>query len=144
MVLDLAAKEAQRFGHSQITSEHLLLGLLLEGEGVAAHVLAGRGVQTDEVREVLLGRMQSVPAGNRRGVGLGEDAKRSIELSVAEDNRLGHHYVGTEHLLLGLVAEGHGFAADLLRQRNAGELRELRFHIVRVLNEGGPHLRPPI
>jgi hypothetical protein len=141
-VLDLAAREAERFGHTQITSEHLLLGMLLEGEGVAAHVLAERGVQTDEAREVLLGRLQSVPAGDRQQIGLSEDAKRAIELSVAEANRLRHHYVGTEHLLLGLVAEGR--AADILRQRNAGDLRELRSHIVRVLNEGGPHLRPPI
>jgi ATP-dependent Clp protease ATP-binding subunit ClpC len=70
--------------------------------------------------------------------------KRAIQLSVAEANRLRHHYLGTEHLLLGLVAECHGVAADLLHQRKAGDLRELRLHIVRVLNEGGPYLRPSL
>jgi hypothetical protein len=143
-VLDLAAREAERFGHTQITGEHLLFGMLLEGEGVAAHVLAERGVQMDEVRKLLLQSLESVPRTERQQVGLSEGAKRAIELSVAEANRLRHHYVGTEHLLLGLVAEGHCTAADILRQRNAGDLRELRSHIVRVLNEGGPHLRPPI
>jgi len=143
-VLDLAAREAERFGHTQITSEHLLLGMLLEGEGVAAHVLAERGVQIDELRKLLIKSLESVPRTERQQVGLSEDAKRAIELSVAEANRLRHHYLGTEHLLLGLVAEGHGTTADILRQRNAGDLRELRSHIVRVLNKGGPHPRPPI
>jgi Clp amino terminal domain, pathogenicity island component len=143
-VLDLAAREAERLGHQQITTENLLLGMLLEGEGVAARVLAERGVQIDEVRKLLLGSLESVPPADRQRVGLSQDAKRAIELSVAEANRLRHHYVGTEHLLLGLVAEGHGTAADILRQRKAGDLRELRLHIIRLLNEGGPHLRPPI
>ena len=143
-VLDLAAKEAQRLGHPQITMEHLLLGMLLEGEGVAAHVLAERGVQINEARRLLLESLESVPRIDRQPVGLSADAKRAIELSVAEANRLRHHYVGTKHLLLGLVAEGHGVAADILRQRKAGDLRELRSHIVRVLNEGRPYQRPPV
>jgi Clp amino terminal domain, pathogenicity island component len=142
-VLDLAAKEAERLGHSHITTEHLLLGMLLEGEGVAAHVLADRGVQVDQLRQLLLQRLESVPRCDRQRVGLSPDAKRALELSIAEANRLRHHYVGTEHLLLGLVAERHSTAADILRLRNAGDLSELRSHIVRVLNEGGPHLRPP-
>ena len=93
---------------------------------------------------LLLESLESVPRTDRQPVGLGADAKRAIELSVSEANRFRHHYVGTEHLLLGLVAEGHGVAADILRQRKAGDLRELRSHIVRVLNEGGPYLRPPV
>ena len=143
-VLNLAAQEAQRLGHPHITTEHLLLGMLLEGEGVAAHVLADRGVQIDEIRRLLLESLESVPRTDRQPVGLSTDAKRAIELSVVEANRLRHHYVGTEHLLLGLLAEGHGVAADILRQRQAGDLGELRSHIARVLNEGGPYLRPPI
>jgi ClpA/ClpB-like protein len=143
-VLDLAAKEAQRLGHRQITSEHLLLGMLLEGEGVATHVLAERGVHIDEVRKLLVEKLESFPRTECRQIGLSPDAKRAIELSVAEADRLRHHYVGTEHLLLGLVAEEHGTAAEILRQRNAGDLPELRSHIVRVLNEGGPHLRRPV
>lgn len=145
-VLDLAAKEAERLGHALITSEHLLLGMLLEGEGVAAHVLAERGVHLDELRKVLLEGLESVPRTDQQRIGLSDDAKRAIELGVAEANRLRHHYVGTEHLLLGLiqVADKHGSAAEILRQRNAGDLAELRSHVVRVLNEGGPHLRPPV
>ena len=143
-VLDLAAKEAERFGHPLITSEHLLLGMLLEGEGVAAHVLAERGVHLDEVRKLLLEGLEAVPRTDRQRIGLSDDAKSAVELSVAEANRLRHHYVGTEHLLLGLVAEEHGTAAEILRKRNAGDLPELRSHIVRVLNEGGPHLRRPV
>jgi Clp amino terminal domain, pathogenicity island component len=143
-VLGLAAKEAERLGHSHITTEHLLLGMLVEGEGVAAHVLADRGVHIDQLHGLLLQRLESVPRCDRQRLGLSPDAKRAIELSIAEANRLRHHFVGTEHLLLGLVAEGHGTAADILRQRNAGDLRELRSHIVRVLNGGGPHLRPPL
>ncbi len=143
-VLDLAAKEAVRLGHPQIMSEHLLLGMLLEGEGVAAHVLAERGMHIDEVRQLLLENLESVPRTDCQQIGLSPDAKRAIELSVAEANRLRHHFVGTEHLLLGLVAEGHGTAAEILRQRNAGDLPGLRSHILRVLNEGGPHLRPPV
>jgi hypothetical protein len=143
-VLHLAAKEAERLGHPRITTEHLLLGMLLEGEGVAAHVLADRGVHIDQLRKVLLESLELVPRCDPHRVGLSPDAKRAIELSVAEANRLRHHYVGTEHLLLGLVAEAHGTAAAILRQRDAGDLGELRSHIVRVLNEGGPHLRPPM
>lgn len=143
-VLRLAQDEAQRLRHQQIGTEHLLLGLLLEGEGVAAHILADCGVQADELRAAILARAESPTGGYPRRVGLGEDGKRAIELSVAEANRLHHHYVGTEHLLLGLVAEGQGIAADLLRQRNVGDLSDLRKHISHVLNEGGPHLRPPV
>jgi ATP-dependent Clp protease ATP-binding subunit ClpC len=65
-------------------------------------------------------------------------------MAAAEANRLGHHYLGTEHLLLGLVAQRQGIAADELRRRDVGDLAELRQMIIRVLNEGGPHLRPPI
>jgi hypothetical protein len=118
IVLDLAAKEAQRLGHQQITTDHLLLGLLLECDGVAAHVLQARGVNSDEVRARILDHMGSAAPGEATLIGLSPDAKRSIELSVAEANRLRHHYVGTEHLL-----------------------QVLRSHVVRVLSEGGPHLR---
>jgi ATP-dependent Clp protease ATP-binding subunit ClpC len=100
-------------------------------------------VQLDEIRALLLASLESLPEAERQLVGLSADAKHALELSVAEANRLQHHYVGTEHLLLGLVAEGHGGAADILRQRNAGDLGELRSHILRVLTEGGPYLRPP-
>lgn len=144
VVLRLAQDEAHRLRHQQIGTEHLLLGLLLEGEGVAAHVLADCGVQADELRAAILARAESPMAGDPQRVGLSQDAKHAIELSVVEANGLHHHYVGTEHLLLGLVAAGKGIAADLLRQGNVADLPDLRRHILRVLNEGGPRLRPPM
>ena len=111
---------------------------------MAAHVLAERGVQLDELRAAILIHAHPATGTDPRRLGLSQDAKRAIQLSVAEANRLRHHYLGTEHLLLGLVAEGQGLAAELLRQRNVGDVAELRQQIVRVLNEGGPHLRPPV
>ena len=142
IVLQLAQQEAERL-HQQIGSEHVLLGLLLEGHGVAAHVLAERGVQLDDLRVAILVHTHPALGTDPRRLGLSQDAKRAIELSTAEANGLRHQYLGTEHLLLGLVAEGQGLAAELLRQRKVGDVTELRQHIVRVLNESGPHLRPP-
>jgi hypothetical protein len=143
-VLDLAHREAIRLGSVQIGTEHLLLGLLEEGNGVAAHVLMRHGIELAELRTALLARLQ--PAGETAAppIGLSPLAKRAIELSVAEANRLKHHYVGTEHLLLGLVAQAEGAAADELRRRKCGDLSTLRREILQVLTQGGPHLRPPI
>jgi hypothetical protein len=142
-VLGLAEQEAKRLRSPRIGTEHLLLGLLLESEGVAAHVLRRHGIQPDELRSAVVRRLEAGATVNRQLVGLGDDAKRAIELSVAEANRLRHRYIGTEHLLLGLVAQGQGIAADELRQRNVEDLAELRKSILRVLNEEGPQLRPP-
>ncbi len=113
-VLQLAQEEAQRFNHNYIGTEHLLLGLVREGEGVAAKVLANLGVDLNKVRsavEFIIGRGDRTVTGD---IGLTPRAKKVIELSVDEARRLGHHYVGTEHLLLGLVREGEGIAAGVL------------------------------
>ena len=143
-VLDLAHREAIRLGSVQIGTEHLLLGLLEEGNGVAAHVLMKHGIELGELRTALLARLH--PAGETATppIGLSQLAKRAIELSVAEANRLKHHYVATEHLLLGLVAQGEGIAADELRRRNFVDLSNLRREILQVLTQRGRHLRPPI
>jgi ATP-dependent Clp protease ATP-binding subunit ClpC len=143
-VLDLAQREAIQLGSERIGSEHLLLGLLAEGHGVAAHVLTEHGIELAELRESLVGHLQSSEKAATQPIGLSPSAKRAIELGVAEANRMRHHYVGTEHLLLGLVAEQEGMAADALRRRNVGDLSTLRREILQVLNEGGPHLRPPM
>jgi ATP-dependent Clp protease ATP-binding subunit ClpC len=125
-------------------TEHLLLGLLEEGNGVAAHVIMRHGIELAELRTALLARLQPPGETAAPPIGLSPLAKRAIELSVAEANRLKHHYVGTEHLLLGLVAQAEGAAADELRRRKCGDLSTLRREILQVLTQGGPHLRPPI
>src|SRR5439155_21185051 len=113
-VLTLAQEEALRFNHNYIGTEHLLLGLVREGEGVAAKVLANLGVELNKVRsavEFIIGRGDRAVMGE---IGLTPRAKKVIELSVDEARRLRHHYIGTEHLLLGLVREGEGIAAGVL------------------------------
>ncbi|HTE65741.1 MAG TPA: Clp protease N-terminal domain-containing protein, partial [Candidatus Binatia bacterium] len=100
-VLTLAQDEAQRFNHNYIGTEHLLLGLVREGEGVAARVLENMNVELSKVRtavEFIIGRGDRPVVGE---VGLTPRAKRVIELAIDEARRLGHNYIGTEHLLLG-------------------------------------------
>ena len=143
-VLDLAHREAIRLRSRHIRPEHLLLGLLEEGNGVAAHVLMQHGIDLTELRTAVVGRLQPTGDAAAQPISLSPLAKRAIELSVAEANRLRHHYIGTEHLLLGLVAQAEGVAADELRSRNFDDLSALRREILDVLTRGGPHLRPPI
>ncbi|MGA3058508.1 MAG: Clp protease N-terminal domain-containing protein, partial [Candidatus Limnocylindrales bacterium] len=110
-VLTLAQDEAQRFDHNYIGTEHLLLALIREEEGVAAQILVSLGVELPKVRtavEFIIGRGDRPTRGE---VGLTPGAKRVIELAIDEARRLGHRYIGTEHLLLGLVREGEGVAA---------------------------------
>src|SRR5437868_4130030 len=124
-VLSLAQEEAQRFQHNYIGTEHLLLGLVREGEGVAAQVLTNLGVELDKVRnaiEFIIGRGDRVVLGE---VGLTPRAKKVIELAVDEARRLNHHYIGTEHLLLALLAEGNNIAAKILNKLGV-ELEKLR------------------
>ncbi|HYP21714.1 MAG TPA: Clp protease N-terminal domain-containing protein, partial [Chloroflexia bacterium] len=111
MVLVFSQEEAQRFNHNYIGTEHILLGLVREGDGVAAHVLNNLGIELHKVRstvEFIIGRGDRMVMGE---IGLTPRAKRVIELAVDEARRLNHHYIGTEHLLLGLVREGEGIAA---------------------------------
>ncbi|MBS4008971.1 MAG: ATP-dependent Clp protease ATP-binding subunit [Clostridium sp.] len=114
-VLVLAQDEAKRFHHSFVGTEHILLGLVREGEGIAAKVLLSLGVELDSVRseiEKLIGKgdQRSGP----QGVNYTPRAKKVIELAIEEGQSLGHNYVGTEHLLLGLIREGEGIAAQVL------------------------------
>ena len=113
-VLVLAAAEARRFNHSHIGTEHLLLGLVREGKGTGSVVLADLGVDLGKVRsavELAVRRGEQPAAG---GVQLNPQATQTIELAVEEARRLRHGYVGTEHLLLGLVREGESPAASVL------------------------------
>ncbi len=113
-VLTRAQEEAQRFGHNYIDTEHILLGLISEEDGIAAKILGNLGVVLSKVRgavEFIVGRGEKQASGE---VGLTPRAKRVIELAVEEARRLNHNYIGTEHILLGLLAEGEGVAAGVL------------------------------
>ena len=133
-VLTLSQEEAQRFNHDYIGTEHILLGLVREGEGVAAKVLANLGVELDKVRsavEYIIGRGEKSVSGE---IGLTPRAKRVIELAVDEARRLNHNYIGTEHLLLGLLREGEGMAAGVLESLGIS-LEKVRAETVRLLNQ---------
>src|SRR3954447_19476199 len=148
-VLSLAQEEAQRFQHNYIGTEHLLLGLVREGEGVAAKVLSNLGVELNKVRsavEFIIGRGDRIVMGE---IGLTPRAKKVIELAVDEARRLNHHYIGTAHLLLGLVREGEGIAAGVLESLGVS-LEKVRTQVIQVLNsnasyqggQGGPQKGP--
>ncbi len=135
-VLSLAQEEAQRFQHNYIGTEHLLLGLVREGEGVAAKVLNNLGVDLNKVRsavEWIIGRGDRIVLGE---IGLTPRAKKVIELAVDEARRLNHHYIGTEHLLLGLVREGEGIASGVLESLGVN-LERVRTQTIMVLSHAG-------
>jgi ATP-dependent Clp protease ATP-binding subunit ClpC len=123
--LTLAQDEAQRLGHRYIGTEHLLLGLLREEQGVAARVLTKMGVTLERVRRIVeesIGREERPPIA---ALELAPRTKRVLELAFDEARRLGHNYIGTEHLLLGLIREGQGIAAGILETLGL-DLEEVR------------------
>ena len=133
-VLSLAQEEAQRFNHSYISTEHVLLGLVREADGVAARVLANLGVEPNKVRsavEFIIGRGERTATGE---IGLTPRAKKVIELAVDEARRLNHHYIGTEHLLIGLMREGEGVAAGVLESLGVN-LDKVRAETSRILSQ---------
>ena len=136
-VLTLAQEEAQRFNHNYIGTEHLLLGLVRENDGVAAKVLANMGVQLSKVRsavEFIIGRGESMVTSE---LGLTPRAKKVLELAVDEARRLNHHYIGTEHLLLGLVREGEGIAAGVLESLGVN-LERVRTQVMQIVSQAPP------
>src|SRR5438034_5328936 len=133
-VLSLAQEEAERLQHSYIGTEHLLLGLMREEGGVAGRVLRDLGLDPRRVEE-LVERMTR--AGTRTGTArldLSPGTKKVLELAVDEARRMGHHYIGTEHLLLGLVRHSEGIALDVLKRLNVSP-EEVRRQTRRVLQE---------
>lgn len=133
-VLVLAQEEAQSLNHNYIGTEHLLLGLVREESGVAARVLKDLGVEPQTLRktvEEMTGRGERKVVGK---IGLTPRTKRVIELAVDEARSLGHNYIGTEHLLLGLVREGEGIAVDVLKSLGV-ELDRLRTRTARIMME---------
>ena len=136
-VLTLAQEEAHRFNHNYIGTEHILLGLVREGDGVAAKVLGNLGVELNKVRsavEFIIGRGDRTVLGE---IGLTPRAKKVIELAVDEARRLNHSYIGTEHLLLGLVREGEGIAAGVLESLGVN-LERVRAETTRILSQSSP------
>ncbi len=135
-VLTLAEEEAHGFNHHYIGTEHLLLGLVREGDGVAARALADLGVQPPQVREAVEYVVGRGDAPATAPLALVPRAERTIELAVEEAGRLGHQYVGTEHLLLGLVREGQGVGAGVLESLGVtdAQIRERLGALVPVPN----------
>jgi ATP-dependent Clp protease ATP-binding subunit ClpC len=113
-VVVLAQDEARMLNHNVIGTEHILLGLIHEGQGVAANALQSLGISLETVRqqvEQIIGRGQQAPSGH---IPFTPRAKKVLELSLRESQQLGHDYIGTEHILLGLIREGEGVAAQVL------------------------------
>ena len=135
-VIQLAHREALRLGHDIIGTEHILLGLLVEGDGVAAHVLTSLGIDLDEVRrrvEQLVGKGQ--PKEKPVDLPLSPRAKRVLDLAMREARNMGVNYVGTEHILLGLLAEGEGIAAQVLMSMGL-DMQKVYQEVVRYLSGG--------
>ncbi len=133
-VLSLAQEEAHRFNHTYIGTEHILLGLVREPDGMAAKVLDSLDVDLSKVRsavEFIIGRGERKPSGE---IGLTPRAKKVIELAVDEARRLNHSYIGTEHLLIGLMREGEGVPAGVLESLGV-TLDKIRSETSRILNE---------
>jgi ATP-dependent Clp protease ATP-binding subunit ClpA len=132
-VVVLAQEEARTLDHNYIGTEHILLGLIHEGQGVAAKALESLGISLDAVRqqvEEIIGRGQQAPTGH---IPFTPRAKKVLELSLREAQQLGHEYIGTEHILLGLIREGDGVAAQALVQLGAN-LNRVRVQVIQLLH----------
>ena len=132
-VVVLAQEEAKMLNHNYIGTEHLLLGLIHEGEGVAAKSLEALGISLDAVREQvqeIIGTGQTAPSGH---IPFTPRAKKVLELSLREALQLGHSYIGTEHLLLGLIREGEGVAAQVLTKLGA-DTNRVRQQVIQLLS----------
>jgi ATP-dependent Clp protease ATP-binding subunit ClpC len=138
-VMVLAQEEARMLKHDYIGTEHILLGLIQEGDGVAAHALESLGITQEEVRqqvEASVGRGQQAPKGGH--IPFTPQGKKALQLSLREAMHLGHSYIGTEHILLGLIREGEGPAAQVLVRLGADQNR-VRHQVIQLLRgyQGG-------
>ena len=140
-VVVLAQEEARRLNHNYIGTEHILLGLIQEGEGHAAKALEELNINIDGVRsEVveIIGEGQQSPSGH---IPFTPRAKKVLELSLREALQLGHNYIGTEHILLGLVREGEGVAAQVLKKLGA-ELSQVRQTVIKLISNSDEGKKP--
>ena len=132
-VVVLAQEEARMLNHNYIGTEHILLGLIHEGEGVAAKALESLNISLEAVRqqvEEIIGQGQAAPTGH---IPFTPRAKKVLELSLREALQLGHNYIGTEHILLGLIREGEGVAAQVLQKLGA-DLNRVRQTVIQLLS----------
>jgi Clp amino terminal domain, pathogenicity island component len=132
-VVVLAQEEARMLNHNYIGTEHILLGLIHEGEGVAAKALESLGISLDAVRqqvEEIIGQGQDAPSGH---IPFTPRTKKVLELALRESQQLGHNYIGTEHILLGLIREGDGVAAQVLVKLGA-DLNRVRQQVLQLLH----------
>src|ERR671913_86624 len=132
-VVVLAQEEARMLSHNYIGTEHILLGLIHEGEGVAAKAMESLGISLEAVRaqvEEIIGQGQQAPSGH---IPFTPRAKKVLELSLREALQLGHNYIGTEHILLGLIREGEGVAAQVLVKLGA-DLNRVRQQVLQLLS----------
>ena len=132
-VVVLAQEEARMLNHNYIGTEHILLGLIHEGEGVAAKALESLGISLEAVRqqvEEIIGQGQQAPSGH---IPFTPRAKKVLELSLREALQLGHNYIGTEHILLGLIREGEGVAAQVLVNLGA-DLDRVRQQVIQLMH----------
>jgi ATP-dependent Clp protease ATP-binding subunit ClpC len=141
-VLSLAQEEAERMQHSYIGTEHLLLGLLREDGGVAGRVLKELGLELDEVMQLVERHTRSGQRTPFAKLDLSPGTKRVLELAVEEARRLGHHYIGTEHLLLGLIRHDEGVAIDIFDEMDISK-DEIRKQTRRVLQDSPSVSQPP-
>jgi ATP-dependent Clp protease ATP-binding subunit ClpC len=131
-VIVLAQAEARTLDHDYVGTEHILLGLIHEGGGVAAGALESLGISLDTVRqqvEEIIGRGHQAPSGH---IPFTPQAKKVLHLALQESSDLGHHYIGTEHILLGLGREGDGVAAQVLANLGA-DLTQVRQQVITLL-----------
>jgi ATP-dependent Clp protease ATP-binding subunit ClpA len=141
-VVVLAQEEARMLNHNYIGTEHILLGLIHEGEGVAAKTLESLGISLEAIRrhvKEIIGQGQAAPTGH---VPITPRAKKVLELSLREVHELGHTYIGTEHILLGLIREGEGVAAQVLNNLG-GDLDRVREEVIRILADH-PEAQEPV
>jgi ATP-dependent Clp protease ATP-binding subunit ClpC len=138
-VVVLAQEEARLLNHNYIGTEHILLGLVREGDGVAARALESLGISLKAVRQLveqIIGRGQEPTSGH---IPFTPRAKKVLELSLREAHQLGHNYIGTEHILLGLLREGEGVAAQVLVRLGA-ELNRARGEVIQLLTGRDPEV----
>jgi len=142
-VIVLAKEEAKRFNHDYIGTEHILLGLIREGEGVAATVLQKLGLNLQNIRLEIEKLVQPGPATQILGdIPFTPRAKKALELAAEEARALGHNYIGTEHILLGLIREGEGVASQVLM--NLGlDLETVRNEVMEILGSSIPGFGQP-